>query len=138
MTDKNVLVVCTHNAVRSQMSEALINRDVPGWKAYSAGTAPAGVNPLVMTLLSSEGYDVSGLYSKHIKECQEQKFDLIVFVCDSAAETCVNISTDVPKLHLPLPDPVALNRTDEERLKGLMALLKHMRLVLPEALNGYV
>jgi len=136
MTERKVLVVCTHNAVRSQMSEALINRDVPGWRAYSAGTAPAGVNPLVMSLLSSEGYDVSELHSKHIREYQEQDFDLMIFVCDGAAESCVNISSDVPKLRLPLPDPVALNQTDEERLKGLKELLKEMRRILPEALNG--
>ena len=43
MTDaKTVLFVCVENAGRSLMAEAMFNADpAPGWRAMSAGTAPA-------------------------------------------------------------------------------------------------
>lgn len=134
--DKELLVVCTHNAVRSQMAESVVNRDVPGWRAYSAGTAPAGVNPLVREVLERQGYDVSGLRSKGIHDFDGKAFDLVLTVCDGAAESCVNLPGLHRRLHLPLQDPVAAHTDDASRTKAIEDLLTWMREELPSIINS--
>jgi arsenate reductase len=58
---KYVLFVCTHNAGRSQMAEALFNRDAPSdIRAESAGQAPAGeVWPVVVEAMREVGIDLA-------------------------------------------------------------------------------
>jgi arsenate reductase len=50
---KTVLFLCTGNSCRSQMAEGLVNHALGDrWKAFSAGTAPAGyVHPLAVELV---------------------------------------------------------------------------------------
>jgi arsenate reductase (thioredoxin) len=57
----NVLFVCLHNAGRSQMSQALFEREARGHhEARSAGTEPADrIHPAVVTVMDEEGIDVS-------------------------------------------------------------------------------
>jgi arsenate reductase len=133
---KELLVVCTHNAVRSQMAEAVVNRHMSEWKASSAGTAPASVNPLVLQVLEEQGYDVSGLRSKGLQEFVGKTFDLVVTVCDGAAESCVNFPGPHRRLHLPLQDPVATHPDDESRVDAIKALLDWMRAELPTLIKA--
>jgi len=57
MADRLVLFVCVENACRSLMAEAMFNhRPAPGWRAISAGTAPAsGPNPRTEPMLGELG-----------------------------------------------------------------------------------
>jgi protein-tyrosine-phosphatase len=51
---KNVLFICTHNAARSQMTEAILNKLYGDrYTDFSAGTDPAQIDSLVI----SEIYD---------------------------------------------------------------------------------
>jgi arsenate reductase len=85
---KTILFLCTGNSCRSQMAEAIVNSRYPDWKAYSAGTKPAGyVHPKAIQALTEIGITHSG-QSKQINELQTKDFDLLVTVCDSAAEEC--------------------------------------------------
>lgn len=55
--DRTVLFVCVENACRSLMAEAMFNAIAPpGWKAVSAGTAPAqAANPRTGPMLEELG-----------------------------------------------------------------------------------
>jgi arsenate reductase len=57
-----VLFVCLHNAGRSQMSQALFERDAGGrHEARSAGTAPAErIHPEVVQAMRELGIDLAG------------------------------------------------------------------------------
>jgi arsenate reductase len=58
---KKILFVCVHNAGRSQMAEAFLNRMAKG-KAmgFSAGTQPSDkVNPVVAAAMREAGIDIS-------------------------------------------------------------------------------
>src|SRR3954468_18182385 len=57
-----VLFVCLHNAGRSQLSAALLEREAGGrHEADSAGTTPAErVHPEVVEVMSELGIDLSG------------------------------------------------------------------------------
>ena len=85
---QTVLFLCTGNSCRSQMAEAIVNARAPEWKAYSAGTKPAGyVHEMAIEALNEFGISHSG-ESKHIDDLPTKDFDLVVTVCDSAAEEC--------------------------------------------------
>jgi arsenate reductase (thioredoxin) len=60
----DVLFICVHNAGRSQMAQALFNREAQQrglpWRAESAGTEPApGVHPKVLQVMQEVGLDLS-------------------------------------------------------------------------------
>lgn len=86
---KKVLFLCTGNSCRSQMAEAIVNaRMGDEWQAVSAGTKPAGyIHPKALEALTEIGIQHTGS-SKRAEEFQGVDFDLVVTVCDSAAEEC--------------------------------------------------
>jgi len=89
-----VLFVCTGNATRSILAEAILRREAgERFEVQSAGTRPrAGPNPEALALLRAAGHDVSPLRSKPLAEVLGpgmRPFDLVVTVCDRAAnEEC--------------------------------------------------
>ncbi|HJU05145.1 MAG TPA: arsenate reductase ArsC [Nitrospiraceae bacterium] len=64
---KRVLFLCTGNSARSQMAEGLL-RHMAGdrFEAFSAGTHPAGLNPLSVQVMREIGIDISKHTSKAI------------------------------------------------------------------------
>jgi arsenate reductase len=87
---KRVLFLCTGNSARSQMAEGLVNHDLGDeWQALSAGIEPAGtVHPLAVRAMAELGIDISRQRSKPVDEFRGREFDLVVTVCDDAAENC--------------------------------------------------
>ena len=82
------LFLCTGNSCRSILSEVLFNsRALEGWKAYSAGSKPSGqVHPLTIETLENLGLSTAGLWSKSIDDCEQYQPDVVITVCDSAAQ----------------------------------------------------
>jgi arsenate reductase len=108
LVKRNVLFLCTGNSARSQMAEGLVNH-LRGdeWRAVSAGTHPTGyVHPLAIDVLKEIGIDASGARSKSVAEFRDTAFDLVVTVCDSAAEECPLWLGKGKRTHLGFPDPV--------------------------------
>jgi arsenate reductase (thioredoxin) len=87
---KRVLFLCTGNAARSQMAEALARLDHGDFlDAVSAGSRPAfGVHSLAVAVMAELGFDIAGARSKSAAEFQDTDFDAVVTVCDSAAADC--------------------------------------------------
>jgi arsenate reductase len=116
---KTVLFLCTGNSCRSQMAEAIVNARYGGeWKAYSAGTKPAGyVHLKAIQALNEIGIVHIGR-SKHIDELPTKDFDLVVTVCDSAAEECpVWPGRAGKRIHHGFVDPARAQGTDEEQMQ---------------------
>ena len=87
---KRILFLCTGNAARSQMAEA-VARAFHGdeVEAVSAGSRPAGfVHPLAVRAMADVGVDISDADSKPADIFMEETFDVVVTVCDSAARDC--------------------------------------------------
>lgn len=73
----NVLFVCTQNAGRSQLAEALYARR--GGSARSAGTRPADeIHPAVADALEEIGVDVAGRTPKGLDDDAVEWADLVV------------------------------------------------------------
>ncbi|MCX6092388.1 MAG: arsenate reductase ArsC [Candidatus Bipolaricaulota bacterium] len=84
-----VLFLCRHNAVRSQMAEALLRARFPErYEAASAGTAATGVHPLTLRVLDEIGIPTAGLRSKHVRELVDRSFDVVVTVCGQDEPSC--------------------------------------------------
>ena len=111
MSKRKVLFLCTGNSCRSQMAEAIVNaRMGEAWQAFSAGTRPAGyVHPKALEALREIGIQHQGR-SKRAEEFREAEFDLVVTVCDSAAEECPLWLGKGRRVHRSFPDPA---RTDD-------------------------
>ncbi|WP_345934911.1 metalloregulator ArsR/SmtB family transcription factor [Tistrella bauzanensis] len=117
----NVLFLCTGNAVRSIMAEALLNHLGRGrFRAFSAGSNPAGQpDPLALTLLERSRIPIEGLRSKNWDEYQVEgapKFDFVFTVCDHARETCPVWPGQPMTAHWGVPDPAEASGTPAERV----------------------
>lgn len=86
---QRILFLCTGNSARSQMAEALLSL-IAGdhFEAESAGTHPAGLNPLTVEAMDGVSVDVRRARSKHVNEFTGQCFDYVITVCDRAKELC--------------------------------------------------
>jgi len=113
---KKVLFLCTGNSCRSQMAEAIINARLGDtWQAVSAGTKPTGyVHPKALTALSEIGIRHEGR-SKWADEFRDVDFDLVVTVCDSAAEECPVWLGKGKRMHHSFPDPALTDDMNDFR-----------------------
>ena len=113
---QKVLFLCTGNSCRSQMAEAIVNARLgETWQAFSAGTKPAGyVHPKALTALSEIGITHTGA-SKHADEFRGVAFDLVITVCDSAAEECPIWLGEGKRIHHSFPDPAVTDNLDDFR-----------------------
>ena len=116
-----VLFLCTGNSCRSIMAEALLNSNSKGkFKAYSAGSFPVGtIHPLSIKILNDNNILTKKFYSKSINEISHIDMDIIITVCDNAAqETCPILPTLNIKSQWGIEDPAKfkgnLNQIDIE------------------------
>lgn len=114
---QRVLVLCTGNSCRSIMAEALFNELGKGrYEAFSAGSQPAGhVHPESLRTLRRHGIEPGQPRSKSWDEFTDQRFELVVTVCDSAAaESCPVFLGPARKLHWSIPDPAKATGTTSD------------------------
>lgn len=124
----NVLFLCTGNSARSIMAEAILNQLGAGaFRAYSAGSQPKGlVNPLTLEVLQASGYPIGGLRSKDLSELEgpdAPRIDLLLTVCDRAAESCPIWPGAPIKAHWGVPDPVGAAGAEATRRMAFAAAL---------------
>lgn len=118
MMKRQVLFLCTGNSCRSQLAEAIVNARLGDtWSAVSAGVQPAGyVHPLALQVLSEIGITPTHPRSKSTDEFRQTPFDLVITVCDDAAENCPVWLGQGRRLHLGFPDPAKAQGSAEEVL----------------------
>ncbi len=117
MPKRKVLILCTGNSCRSQMAEALINHDLGGdWQAFSAGTQPSGyVHPLAIKVLGELGIQHQG-ESKSTENFRGESFNVVITVCDDAAENCPVWLGKGKRVHIGFPDPAKVQGSETDRL----------------------
>lgn len=114
-----VLFLCTHNAARSQMAEALLRHHAGDrYDACSAGMEPTDVHPLTRVVLDEVGVDATGLRSKAVGELLGRtRVRTAIVVCAQAAESCPKLfpfAMDV--LQWPFDDPSRVEGSPELQL----------------------
>jgi arsenate reductase (thioredoxin) len=116
----NVLFLCTGNSSRSILAEAILNnRGKPNFRAFSAGSHPAGrVHPFAIRQLETAGLPTAGLRSKSWDEFAKRgapQMNFVFTVCDSAAQEVCPVWPGQPMTaHWGIPDPGAAAGTDAD------------------------
>ena len=71
---QRVLILCTGNSARSQMTEGLLRHDAGDrFEVFSAGIKPSHVRPEATAAMRELGIDISGHRSKSVDEFAAQK-----------------------------------------------------------------
>jgi len=115
-TKTRVLFVCTANAARSQLAEALLRHTDPEhFDAFSAGTTPTEVDQRTFAVLEHVGINTSGLRSKSINEFKLDEFDYVITLCDKSASECQLLPILGERLAWNFEDPVTSEKPDAFR-----------------------
>jgi arsenate reductase len=135
---KRILFLCTGNSCRSQMAEAIVNaRMGDTWQAFSAGTQPASyVHPNALRALAEIGILHDGR-SKSADEFRDVPFDVVVTVCDDAAENCPVWLGRGKRVHLGFPDPAKAMGADDEVMAVFRSVRDDMVRRVPELLKQF-
>ena len=126
-TIQHVLFICTGNSARSILAEGLLNHLGAGrFTAHSAGSHPSGVvNPFALSTLKAMRIASDGYRSKNWDEFAlpgAPALDFVLTVCDNAAgEMCPIWPGQPMTAHWGVPDPAAVQGSDEEKARAFMA-----------------
>jgi arsenate reductase len=130
---RNVLFLCTGNSARSIMAEALLNA-LGGrrFRGYSAGSHPKGrVHPIALEVLARAGCATHGLRSKDWSEFtgpEAPRIDFVITLCDQAArEACPAFPGRFVRAHWGMPDPAAVDGSEEAELRAFLEALATLR-----------
>lgn len=131
-----VLFVCTSNAVRSQLAEALLRHtDAEHFEAFSAGTQPTSIDPRTLEALEYLNVNTDGLRSKATGEFSGEHFDYVITLCDKSAAECMTSLKAGEVLSWHFEDPATGSKPDafrhtlheiHERIK-MFVLVKNKR-----------
>lgn len=120
---KRVLIVCTGNSARSQITEGLLRHEAGDqYEVFSAGTHPAQVRREAVSAMRDIGIDISEQRSKPLSEFEGHRFDYVITVCDKAREECPVFPGESQRLHWPFQDPATFTETGEARLDAFRKL----------------
>lgn len=124
MSKLRIVVLCTGNSCRSQMAEGFF-REYGGSQVevVSAGLEPKGLNPRAVQVMKEIGIDISRHTSDHLSKYIDQRFDLVMTVCDSAARNCPTFPGAGTKLHWPFEDPAEAAGSEEQ----VLAIFRRVR-----------
>ncbi|MBT5074392.1 MAG: arsenate reductase ArsC [Kordiimonadaceae bacterium] len=123
-----ILLICTHNACRSIIAEAVANKiSTPRIIARSAGSSPRGhVHPLTLKHLARHGYDINNLKSQSWDEFENFSPDVVITLCDQAAgETCPVYFGNCLKIHWGLNDPSKNSENEVENFDNTITILEN-------------
>jgi arsenate reductase len=112
---KKILVLCTGNSCRSQISNGYLQYLTKGKaEVYSAGIEAHGVNPRAIAIMKEDGIDISHHTSNKIDEYEDKEFDYVITVCDNAKERCPYFPANVKTIHHNFPDPAKATGSEQQ------------------------
>lgn len=99
------------------MAEAVVNHFLGDqWQAFSAGTQPSGyVHPLGLRALAEIGILHTG-ESKSVDRFRGEAFDVVITVCNDAAENCPVWLGKGKRVHIGFPDPASAEGSESEKM----------------------
>ena len=132
----SVLFLCTNNAVRSIMAEALLNHHGGArFQAYSAGSEPLGtVNPNAIASLQRHHYPTAQLRSKSWADYTGQTALAFYAIITLSDEVAREVRLRRPewrgnplRAHWPLPAPIAVQGDETTRQQAFDDTLQRLQ-----------
>ncbi len=99
----------------------------PASPRYSAGTEATRVRPEAIVVMRESGIDISGQSSKTLNGYLDQPFDLVITVCDTAADSCPMFLGAKQRLHWSFPDPSVVEGSEAQRLDAFRTVRDAIR-----------
>ncbi len=116
---KNILFICTGNAVRSQMAHAFFNELTNFEHAvYSAGIKPAGVHTNTKRTMADINISLVNHTSNHVNEMLEIEFDYVIVLCEVAFLSIPKFKGNYKLLKWFIDDPIRVIGSDERKQKA--------------------
>lgn len=132
---KGVLFLCVANSARSQIAEGVARSMVPaGIKVWSAGSRPTSVRPEAIAVLKEIGIDIAHHRSKDVSEIPSAEVDTVITLCGE--EECPLFLGKATRLHWGLPDPAAVQGSEQERLNAFRSTRDELRRRIAAFLAG--
>ncbi len=117
------------------MAEGLVNHDLGDQvQAFSAGTAPKGLDPRAVAVMAELDIDIGHQQSKHVSRYADQPFDAVITLCDDASEACPLPAAGARRLHLGFPDPARAAGGERE----VLAAFRGVRDALRQELGAFL
>lgn len=135
-----ILFVSTGNSCRSQMAEAWVRHLAPAHVvARSAGTRPRHLHPLATRVMQESGVDMSAQRGKAVAPLVHERFELVVTLCETAAEECPALPLAARRVHQPFDDPALLVvDPEDEDIDAYRALRDEIRACVAAILDAEV
>ncbi len=110
-----ILILCTGNSCRSQMSHGFLQSFDKNLQVFSAGTEPAKrINAKAVQVMQEIGIDISTHTPKHVEQYLKETWDYVITVCGGANEICpAFFGTVKNRIHIGFEDPSEAKGTDE-------------------------
>lgn len=107
---QRILVICTHNAARSQMAEGWLRHYAKVMKleaeVFSAGLQATKLRDEAFQIMAEKHISLENHYAKHIDDIPElNNFDVVITVCAHAEERCPIFPAKTRHIHHSFPDP---------------------------------
>ncbi len=79
-----LLIVDTHNSIRSQILEAYLAKALnKRAQVISAGKEATGIDPQAIRIMAEDGYVIAGQTSKSLKEVEAYPYNAILFCAEN-------------------------------------------------------
>ena len=131
MTDlpSSILFVCSENALRSPMAEALTKHRF-GTTVFvdSAGIRDGELDPMASAVMDEIGVDLSRHKSKRLDDLMDTSFEIIVTLSPEAQHKAIELTrvTASEVEYWPTPDPSVAEGHREARLAAYRDLRDHL------------
>ena len=132
---RGLLFLCVANSARSQIAEGVArSMAAPDIKVWSAGSRPTSVRPEAIAVLREVGIDISHHRSKAVAEIPAAEVDTVITLCGE--EECPVFLGKATRLHWGLPDPAAVQGSEQERLNAFRSTRDELHRRLEALLAG--
>jgi arsenate reductase len=131
---ETVLFICSYNSVRSQIAEALLRaRCGERYTVFSAGIAPAGINPYAVKVMQEIGIDISSARSRSLTGFTGKNFDYVITLCDQARLAAPDsLPTGTHTIHQGFTSPSEVRKNKNEILLDFRKLRDEINIWLLE------
>jgi len=111
----SILFICTGNAGRSQMAEALLRTRVEETvQVCSAGVEPwQDLHPMAVKVMAEQGISLEGHFPKSVLSWQDRSFDITVTIGERAKQETPQAFLGNRWIHWDIADPADADGTPE-------------------------
>lgn len=135
----SVLFVCSENALRSPMAEALTKADF-GSEIFvdSVGVRDGDLDAMAIAVMEEIGVDLSHHKSKRLADLMDTSFELIVTLSPEAQHKAIELTrvTASEVEYWPTPDPSVAEGHRESRLAAYRELRDFLRTRIERRFRG--